>query len=237
MTSPSHRRRNSLRLAGWDYSRPGAYFLTLCVRDRKCRFGAIIDGEMCLNALGQVVRDAWFDLPNHHHHVVLDTFVVMPDHVHGIIRLVGFDESFRAGSEPAPTQPDTTDRARGHASGLGDYENPVGAGSEPAPTQPDTTDRAPSAGPSSAAATPSVPYLKRHAVPEIIRGFKTSSSRRINALRRTPATPVWQRGFYDHIVRDGRDLHRIREYIENNPRKWGIDRDRFALGWLARTGW
>ena len=82
----------------------------------------------------------------------------------------------------------------------------VGAGSEPAPTEPDPTHRA-------------------HGLPEIVRQFKTFSARRINQWRNTPGTAVWQRNYYEHIIRNEASLNRIREYILTNPLRWAVDRE------------
>ncbi|MDT7942737.1 MAG: transposase, partial [Bacteroidota bacterium] len=79
-----HHRRN-IRLKGYDYTQPGAYFIAICTHGRECLFGEIIDGEMHLNEAGQIVVQTWQDLPNHGPSVQLDAFVVMPNHVHGII--------------------------------------------------------------------------------------------------------------------------------------------------------
>jgi putative transposase len=81
--------RRSLRLPGYDYTRSGPYFITFCVEDRRCHLGNIFDGQMDLGAAGRIVNDAWLDLPRRFPGVVLDVFVVMPNHVHGILRLPG----------------------------------------------------------------------------------------------------------------------------------------------------
>lgn len=170
---PTKHHRRSICLKGYDYSQPGAYFITLVTQDRACLFGEIVDGEMRLNDLGAIVAWTWQDLPNHVRNVVLDAFIVMPNHVHGIIVLT-------------------------------DDPGVVGAGSEPAPT-------------------------RCYALPEIIRQFKTFSARRINALRGTPGVPVWQRNYYEHIIRNEQSLHRIRLYIDRNPARWSLDREKPAV--------
>lgn len=86
-----YRRRNTLRLPGHDYSSPGAYFVTTCTYNRVCLFGDIRGDEMRLNAFGRIVERCWYALPNHYPNVELDAFVVMPNHIHGIILLVGDD--------------------------------------------------------------------------------------------------------------------------------------------------
>jgi REP element-mobilizing transposase RayT len=162
--------RRSLRLKGYDYARPGAYFVTICAQDRTYLFGNVVDGQMRLNEFGRIVREAWDDLPNHYPNVEMDAFVIMPNHIHGIIVFVG------AGLKPAPTNP--------------------------APT-------------------------KNHGLPEIVRALKTFSARRINQLRGTPGVPVWQRNYYEHIIRTEQALHAIRCYIVDNPMRWHRDRYNF----------
>jgi len=168
---PARHHRRSIRLKGYDYTQAGAYFVTICTQDRMCLFGEIVDGEMRLNDAGEIVAWTWHDMPNHISNVQLDAFVVMPNHVHGIIVI----------TDPVVAVV-------------------VGAGSEPAPT-------------------------KSYGLPEIVRQFKTFSARRINDLRGTQGTPVWQRNYYEHIIRDEESLNRIREYILNNPSRWEMDQE------------
>ncbi len=96
---PEKHHRRSIRLKGYDYSRAGAYFVTICTQNRECLFGDIVDGEMMLNKNGEIVESVWNDLPNHYAHVELDYHIIMPNHIHGIIIIVG------AGLKPTP--PDT----------------------------------------------------------------------------------------------------------------------------------
>ena len=179
---PERHHRRSIRLQGYDYSQPGAYFVTICTHGRECLFGEIVDGEMRLNELGEMVAYTWHDLVNHVDGIMLDEYVIMPNHMHGVIIIVGTDDvDVGAGSEPAPTS------------------------TEPAPT--DATNRP----------------KKRHPLPEIVRQLKTFSARRINALRNTPGVPVWQRNYYEHIIRNEAELQRIRQYIRQNPERWAED--------------
>ncbi len=174
--------RRSIRLKGYDYSQVGAYFLTVCAQDRACLFGDVVNGEMRLNECGNIVACTWHDLVNHVSGIALDAFVVMRNHVHGVVII--------------------TD---------GPNVVAVGAGSEPAPTEPASTGPAPTS--------------KRHGLPEIVRQFKTFSARRINTLRGTPGMPVWQRNYYEHIIRNEESLLRIRQYIADNPTGWEMDRE------------
>lgn len=85
--NPDKYHRRSIRLKDYDYSQPGGYFVTVCTKNRECMFGEIIDGAMDLNDLGEIVQKCWKDLPDHFPHIELDTFTIMPSHVHGIIML------------------------------------------------------------------------------------------------------------------------------------------------------
>ncbi|OGO30084.1 MAG: hypothetical protein A2136_11340 [Chloroflexi bacterium RBG_16_54_11] len=87
--------RSSIRLKGYDYAQPGAYFVRLVTKDRQCLFGDIIGEEMFENRFGKIVRRTWRDLPNHYPYMILDAFVIMPNHIHGIIAI---KDSNRGGS-------------------------------------------------------------------------------------------------------------------------------------------
>jgi len=180
--NPRKHRRRSIRLKGYDYTQPGAYFVTICTHRREMLFGRVVDGVMQLNEFGRIVEWTWYDLPNHVANITLDAFVIMPNHVHGII-IINPPATVGAGSPM------------------------VGAGSEPAPTI-------------DAAAGP-----KPHGLPEIVRQFKTFSARRINARRGVRGVPVWQRNYYEHIIRNQRALNAIRRYIIENPARWQKDRE------------
>ena len=93
--SADKRQRRSLRLRGYDYAAPGWYYVSICTQSRACLFGDIANGEMCLNENGRLVETAWEGLPDHYPRVRLDAWVIMPNHVHGILALV------EAGFKPA----------------------------------------------------------------------------------------------------------------------------------------
>ncbi len=82
---PEKHHRRSIRLGGYDYSQPGAYFITLCTHNRQCLFGDVVNGKMVLNGYGKIVEHCWLEIPQHFEHVELDEYVVMPNHIHGII--------------------------------------------------------------------------------------------------------------------------------------------------------
>ena len=102
-------RRKGLRLKDFDYSSAGYYFVTICVRDRRFLFGNIVDGIMQLNELGIKMENRWHELSEHFSNIELDEFVVMPNHIHGILAIVGAplvgarNQWTRADTRPAPT--------------------------------------------------------------------------------------------------------------------------------------
>ncbi len=179
-SGPEVARRRSIRLESYDYASSGAYFLTICTAHRKPLFGRAAGGRVIVNRNAKVVRDCWLGLPDHYAFLSLDAFVVMPDHVHGIVVL---EDTHRADS---------------------DRDGDARAGLKPAPTD---------CGPAT--------YPRVHrGLPEVVRALKTFSARRINALRDTPGTPVWQRGYYERIIRSEHELNLTRRYIETNPQRW-----------------
>ncbi len=203
-----NRRYRSLRLSQYDYKQAGMYFVTVCSHQRACLFGEITDGVMCSNALGQCVEISWRDLPLHYSHIGLDVFIVMPNHIHGIIALPDDADLSaspeRAGLRPAPTGADDTLAVA--------RDECVGAGLRPARSAVPTTND-------------ECVTERRHALSEIVRAFKSFSARQINALRGVAGVPVWQRGYYEHVIRNEHELSCIREYTENNPLQWSLDRE------------
>src|SRR3990172_7834035 len=81
--------RRSIRLRGYDYAQAGAYFVTICTQNRECLFGEVVDGQMVLNDPGKILESVWSELPDHYPGVDVDAFVIMPNHIHGIVILVG----------------------------------------------------------------------------------------------------------------------------------------------------
>ncbi|MEW6376345.1 MAG: transposase [Thermodesulfobacteriota bacterium] len=158
------RERKSTRLRNYDYSQNGYYFVTICTRNREEWFGRVENEEMVLSRWGEIVRICWNELIQHYPNCSLDSFVIMPNHVHGIVVI--------------------------------NNENIVGNGLKPFPT---------------------------YGLPEIIRGFKTFSSRKINLEIGGSNKFQWQKSFYDHVIRNEKSLHNLRQYILNNPLKWELD--------------
>jgi putative transposase len=192
--------RKSIRLNGWDYTRPGAYFITIVVKDRMCLFGKIANGKMRCNDYGLMVNEEWLKTSEIRKNVVLDEFVVMPNHFHGIIVL--HQQAIQSIEEH---QYDRTILRR-NISGL-----PEKATHRVAADVSNDQLGARSNGPASGS------------IGAIVGQFKSIVSKRINRLRGTPGDPIWQRDYYDHIGRNPKDLDRIRRYIRNNPLKWELD--------------
>jgi len=90
-------------MKGYDYSEPGAYFITICTNKNQSLFGKIVEGDMHLNEMGKLVRFTWEDLVNHVKHIELGQFVIMPNHIHGIIQIIDTDEPVQVGLGPTPT--------------------------------------------------------------------------------------------------------------------------------------
>jgi len=154
-------------------------------------FGAVRNGTILLNERGVIVEHCWNDLVNHYRNVRLDEYVVMPDHFHGIVHIV----------------------SDGYPDGVDGY--PVVNGFKPFTTidpNPTTIDRNP-------ATIDRNRQKNKHGLSEIIRGFKTFSSRRINELS-SDMYFKWQKSFHDRIIRSDAELFRIRRYIKNNPRAY-----------------
>jgi REP element-mobilizing transposase RayT len=193
---PSRHHRRSIRLKGYDYTSPGAYFVTICVRGGECLLGEVVDGKMQLNEWGRVVGYYWGRMPRHFPHVELDAWVVMPNHVHGIIVI--------------------TDRPTGR----GEASLTTRSLPESAPPGPVSSPAKPVSGD----ASPLRPTgASSGSLGAIVGNFKSVTTRRINRMRKTPGMPVWQRNYWEHIVRDGKSLNRIREYIRTNAARWADD--------------
>ena len=101
--APQRRNRCSIRLKGYDYSRAGAYFVTICTKNRECLFGDVVDGNMRLNPIGRIIHDQWNGIPHRFPDVNLDEFVVMPNHIHGIFAItVGAPLAGAPNNAPTP---------------------------------------------------------------------------------------------------------------------------------------
>lgn len=178
---PGKHRRRSIRLPNYDYSQSGAYYITIVTWHRECLFGDVVDREVVFSKFGLVAKQQWENLPNRFPNITLGAFVIMPNHMHGVIVIM---------------------TGRGTAGNLNDHDGEL---SRRAPTHEQ--------------------YQKpvKGSIPTIVRSYKSSVSYRINLMRGTQDTPVWQRNYYEHVIRNARDLQNKTDYIEANPMLWAED--------------
>ncbi len=186
--NPKAHHRRSIRLKGYDYSRVGAYFVTICAQNKLCLFGDIVDGRMVLNNGGRMVQTVWDELPKYYPSIETDTFQIMPNHIHGIIVIVGASPC--ACPDPRPGTNDGQPRVIGQPRGV-------------APTL---------------------------SLPDVVHRFKTMTTKRYADGAKKNGWPpfprkLWQRNYYEHIIRNESDLNLTRKYIIENPKKWEFDRE------------
>ena len=175
-------RRKSIRLKEFDYSKPGAYFVTICTHDRKCLFGNIIGEKMILNKSGKMMEHWLMKLPQKFLGIQLDNYIIMPNHIHMIIHIVGVNPRVCPNESQKIQEGEHTGSPR------------------------------------------------QISLPEIVQWFKTMTTNNyIRNVKRNHWKPFnkkfWQRGYYEHIIRNEKSLDRIRHYIINNPLKWEIDKN------------
>ncbi|MDQ1283848.1 MAG: REP-associated tyrosine transposase [Patescibacteria group bacterium] len=159
------------RLANYDYSQNGMYFVTICAKNREELLGNIIDGTMFLNDAGKIVLRELKNIEKYFPNTQLDEFIVMQNHVHLIIEII--------------------------------HSVSVGAIHE----------------------LPLRKHRRNMLIPKIVGKFKMLSAREINISLNRSGNPLWQRNYYDRIIRNESELNRIREYIQNNPADWERDRN------------
>lgn len=226
-------RRRSIRHKTHDYSSAGAYFVTICVRKRLRLLSRIRDGRVVLTDAGAVVEEVWHMLPGRYTEIDLDAFVIMPDHVHGIIWI----RDNRGASNPAgmPSPVDTPDPADVpdaldvpapmDTPRPPDTPNPPG---QPTcaihPTHPvrpihESALLASTSQPQQDASPHTAKHRRQMLLPKVIGYFKMNTAKRINRIRHRRGA-FWQEDYYEHIIRSARALQNIRRYIKNNPRHW-----------------
>ena len=184
--------RRSVRLKHYDYSTPGAYFLTVCTWNKECLLGEIVNGVIRLSPTGKIACDSWLKIPDYFNNVRLDEFVVMPNHIHGIIMLTQND------SLPSD-----------HRRGL--------INQTPTKTNREW-------------------ILMRNPKPtlgKIVRHYKARTSKLIH--NRCQSEFRWHRNYYEQIIRDNGEMHRIRDYITGNPTRWMEDEEN-PIHFVRATG-
>ena len=227
-------RISSARLQTWDYANEGAYFLTICTKNRICYFGEIEKQKMKLSNMGVIADLMWYEIKNHAKNIELGEFIVMPNHVHGILILNGngggnaLDNDSNVlinGSTDGLTNGSTnglTDVETRHALSLPNEPNEPNESNEPNEPNP-----SPATNPPTTAVKPSTIGANRfqnqgkNTVSAIIGGYKSAVTKHANRLGFEFG---WQSRFYDHIIRDAQSFERIQSYIANNPFNWKDDK-------------
>ncbi len=194
--NPDIHKRQSMRLKGYYYSQHDMYFVTICTQNRECLFGDVMDGSMKLNDAGKLVRKWWTGSTDRFRGIELDEYVIMPNHFHGIIRITS--DNCR-GEVTSPCTPDTP-KTGGVPCEQQDGETYEMKGGE-------------------------TPPLRKPTIGQIIAYFKYQTTRQINQFRNSTGIPVWQRNYHDRIIRNEKELMKIREYIRNNPMQWDRDKE------------
>jgi len=158
--------RKTIRLKEYDYSQPGGYFVTLCTHEKVCVFGEVVEDEVRLSLIGAIAKRFWDEIPNHFPMAEMDEYIVMPNHIHGIIVLNdhGRDVQLNVPTRLSP---------------------------------------------------------RRGTLSVIIRTYKAAVTMECRKMGYSEFG--WQSRYYDHIIRDGKDLDRICDYIVENPVKWYLD--------------
>ena len=163
---PTHRR--SIRLAGYDYTRPGAYFVTICSYRKQHIFSKVANDSVDLSPIGEIVEEELERTPVLRSDTKIDRYVIMPNHVHVIIQFL--DSSMHVGAH---------------------RDAPL--------------------------------HRPARSLGAIVGQFKGSVTLRVRKYFRDPDYRVWQRNYYEHVIRDEDDLARIRRYIHINPATWSED--------------
>jgi REP element-mobilizing transposase RayT len=188
---PKKHHRRSIRLPDYDYSQPGAYFVTIVAWHRECLFGEVTNGEMQLNKVGEIVQWEWVELSKRLNFIELGAFVVMPNHFHGILV---FHETVGA------TRLGLTHTRSGKMSSS--VVATDGIEGSPLPRGPKTV-----------------------SLGAIIAQFKSRVTKRLWKISSLKGTPIWQRNYYEHIIRNKKDLQNKTDYIEANPMLWDEDEE------------
>lgn len=183
--------RQSLRLRGYDYSKEGLYFITICCQDRIHRFGKIVNGVMILNDAGKQTEICWMAIPEHFTNVVLHDFVIMPNHIHGIVEITA-PSVWTNYHLPDYDEKNIFQNGAKNVSGYG------------------AKDFSP------------LPRGTSKTVGSIVRGFKIGVTKWFIENHNTKN--IWQRNYYEHIIRDENAYRNISDYIINNPLNWADDK-------------
>jgi len=204
----------SARLQQWDYRWAGAYFITICTASRIHYFGEIENGKMVLSNIGIIADVFWHEIKNHSQNVELGEFVVMPNHVHGILILTGNDNDNDNGNGNVET---------GHALSLQSFEQSVSQSFEQSVSQ-SFEQSIPQSVPQSVENTigqQRFQNIGKNSISSIVGSYKSAVTKHAHRLGFDFA---WQSRFHDHIIRNDESFQNISNYIINNPAQWQEDK-------------
>ncbi len=207
--NPNQTPRKNLRLENYDYSSNWLYFITISVQNKLCLFGRIKNNKLNLFESGKMIEKYWLKLENKFDNIVLHNFVVMPNHFHGVLEIKNNDDKNTNVGADLCVCPDYSNYVcpdNGNDSGWTLKETPTGWRFK----------------------------YNKNSISSIIQWFKTMTTNSyIKLVYQNKANPfnkkLWQRNFYEHIIRNEKEYFKIVEYIENNIKKW--EEDKFYYIW------
>ena len=200
-----------VRLPGVRLFPTGRIFYYNCYAQPQCSFGNIIDDEMMLNEFGVLVQNEWLKTGIIRPNINIDAFVVMPNHLHGIIIITDNDNGHsRDSRDSRDSRRDTLQRVSTITDTITDTDTDTITDTEMG-TETDT-------GTIEQFGKPT-----KNSIPTIVRSFKSTTTKQINQMRQTPMQPLWQRNYFEHVIRDDNELTRIHQYIINNSKRWEED--------------
>ena len=214
----------STRLENYEYSQNGLYFVTICAKDREELFGEVVNGKMMLNDAGKMADQFWREIPKHFPFVILDEFVVMPNHVHGIIEIskdLIVETHFNASRTNITPEIDNISKANIAEWNQDGITCQAGTSHQDALKCVSTAENNKKPGGITGLKNPS---LNPDSLSNIIKLYKGRCAFEIRK-QLDPITFSWQPKFYDHIIRNDESLNKIREYIIKNPERWERDRN------------
>jgi putative transposase len=225
--NPNIHHRRTIRLKGYDYSQTGLYFITICTKNRGCLFGEIRNGKMVLNDAGDIANKCWYQITNHFPNTILHEHIIMPNHVHGIIEItVGANNHSPENHSPENHSPENHS-PENHSPENHWPENHWPENHWPENHSPENhwpenisqNDRAKNISP--------LPVSPSKTIGSIVRGYKIGVTKwfRVHMPAEFPiGHSIWQRNFWEHIIRNQQSYDRISDYIINNPKNWKKDK-------------
>ena len=207
--NPKIHHRKSIRLKGYDYSQAGFYFVTICCQHRACLFGGIVDGAMILNDAGKMVINEWLKLKKRFKNIELQEYVVMPNHFHGIVEIVG--ATLVVAQNNATTYNVMGNIRKGQPQGIAPTDKTIAHTDKTVDHTDKTVDHTDKTVGDMVGAFESITTV------EYIRCVKNNHWQPFDGK-------LWQRNFWEHIIRNENEYRRITQYILDNPKKWAMDK-------------